>query len=188
MGKLVVISAPSGTGKSTIIGKLMSEAQELRLRFSISATSRPPRGEEQHGREYYFFSPEEFRAKISAGDFLEWEEVYDGKYYGTLKSEIERILDQGDNVIFDVDCIGGLNIKRFYGSSAMSLFIKPPSLEALRVRLKGRSTDSDQMIEERLAKAATELAYASDFDCQVVNDNLQDCYDEVYALLHRFLG
>lgn len=188
MGKLVVISAPSGTGKSTIIGRLMSEAPELRLRFSVSATSRPPRGEEQHGREYYFFSPEEFRAKIAAGDFLEWEEVYDSKYYGTLKSEVQRMLDQGYNVIFDVDCVGGLNIKRFYGESAMSLFIKPPSLEALRERLKGRSTDSEQMIEERLAKAATELGYASEFDYQVVNDDLHVCYDEVYALLRQFLG
>lgn len=188
MGKLVIISAPSGTGKSTIINKLMAEVPELRLRFSVSATSRQPRGNEQHGVEYYFFSPDEFRRRIEAGDFLEWEEVYENKYYGTLKSEVERILAQGDNVIFDVDCVGGRNIKSCYGDRALSLFIKPPSIEELRTRLTSRSTDSPEVIEERLAKAEQELTHADHFDLQIVNDDLQSCFEQVRMALGQFLA
>lgn len=165
----------------------METAPELNLHFSVSATSRKPRGEELHGREYYFFSPEEFRRHIEAGDFLEWEEVYPDRYYGTLKSEVERIGASGGNVIFDVDCIGGLNIKSYYGQDALSLFIKPPSLEALRSRLEGRATDSPEVIAERLNKAEEELGYAEQFDYSVVNDDLDECFGEVRRLIQKFL-
>lgn len=187
MPKLVIISAPSGTGKSTIIHRLMSEHRELNLQFSISATSRQPRGAEQHGREYYFFSPEEFRHHIEAGDFLEWEEVYSDRYYGTLRSEVERIHGEGAHVIFDVDCVGGLNIKSQYGASALSLFIQPPSIEVLRERLLGRATDSPEVIEERLAKAHEELQYAARFDKVLINDDLDTCVDMVYKTIKHFL-
>ena len=144
-GKLIIFSAPSGSGKSTIINYLLT--QNLRLRFSISATSRAPRGTEKNGVEYYFLSPEEFRARIAAGDFLEYEEVYTDKFYGTLKSEVERILAEGDNVIFDVDVVGGCSIKKYYGDRALSMFIQPPSIEELRRRLVGRATDAPEVIE-----------------------------------------
>ena len=170
MGKLVVISAPSGTGKSTLITRLRAEHPELRLRFSISATSRSPRGTERDGVEYYFFSPEEFRSRIEAGEFLEYEEVYSGRYYGTLRSEVDRCLQEGDNLIFDVDYVGALNIKKAYGASALSIFIKPPS------------------IEERVAKAALELEHAEAFDRALVNDDLETCYGELYQLIHTFLS
>ena len=155
-GKLIIFSAPSGSGKSTIINFLLK--QNLNLHFSISATSRAPRGTEKNGVEYYFLTPEEFRSRITNGDFLEYEEVYTDKYYGTLKSEVERILNEGDNVIFDVDVVGGCNIKKFYGDRALSVFIQPPSLEELRKRLTGRGTDAPEVIESRLAKATFELA------------------------------
>ena len=150
-GKLIIFSAPSGSGKSTIINYLLQ--QSLRLRFSISATSRAPRGMEKNGVEYYFLTPEAFKARIAKGDFLEYEEVYTDKFYGTLKSEVERILNEGDNVIFDVDVVGGCNIKRFYGDRALSVFIQPPSIEELRKRLVGRGTDTPEVIESRIAKA-----------------------------------
>lgn len=188
MGKLIIISAPSGTGKSTLITRLLAEHPELRLRFSISATSRPPRGEEQHGVEYYFLSPEEFKAGIDRGDFLEYEEVYPGRYYGTLRSEVDRRIASGDRVIFDVDCVGGLNIKKGYGHEALSIFIEPPSIEELRRRLIGRSTDSPEVIEERVAKAAEELTYAARFDHVLTNDNLERCYREFYQLISAFLS
>ena len=188
MGKLIIISAPSGTGKSTLITRLLAEHPELRLRFSVSATSRPPRGEEQHGVEYYFLSPEEFEAGIKRGDFLEYEEVYPGRYYGTLRSEVDRRIASGDRVIFDVDCVGGLNIKKGYGHEALSIFIEPPSIEELRRRLIGRSTDSPEVIEERVAKAAEELTYASRFDHVLTNDNLERCYREFNQLISAFLS
>ncbi|MFC2382952.1 MAG: guanylate kinase [Porphyromonas sp.] len=188
MGKLIIISAPSGTGKSTLISRLLSEHPELRLRFSVSATSRAPRGQEQHGVEYYFFSPEEFRAGIERGDFLEYEEVYPGRYYGTLRSEVDRRIAEGDRVIFDVDCVGGVNIKEAYGAEALSLFIQPPSLEELRRRLVGRQTDSPEVIEERLAKAELELSYAQRFDRVLVNDDLERCYQEFYETIRSFLS
>lgn len=160
---------------------------ELDLHFSISATSRSPRGVEQDGREYYFLSPEDFRRRIECGDFLEWEEVYTDRYYGTLKAEVERIRSMGAQVIFDVDCVGGVNIKRYYGAEALSLFIKPPSLQELKARLEGRGTDSPEVIAERLAKAEQELSYATEFDYQLVNDKLEDCVAEAYRLIHDFI-
>lgn len=165
----------------------MTDYPDLNLHFSISATSRPPRGAEQHGVEYYFFTPEEFREHIERGDFLEWEMVYTDRYYGTLKSEIERIDTLGGFVIFDVDYVGGLNIKRTYGSDALSLFIQPPSLEVLRQRLEGRGTDSAEVIAERLAKAETELSYATQFDVQIVNDDLEQCISKVANVIQTFL-
>jgi len=169
-GKLIIFSAPSGSGKSTIINFLLK--QNLRLRFSISATRRLPRGEEKDGVEYYFLTPEDFRARIDAGDFLEYEEVYTDRYYGTLKSEVERILAAGDNVIFDVDVVGGCNIKKYYGDKALSVFIQPPGIEVLRERLTNRGTDKPEVIEDRLAKAEYELSFASQFDVVIINDIL----------------
>ena len=184
-GKLVIFSAPSGSGKSTIINYLLN--QGLRLKFSISATSRAPRGEEQDGREYYFLSPGEFRRRIEAGDFLEYEEVYKDKYYGTLKSEVERILASGDNVIFDVDVVGGCNIKQFYGSRALSVFIQPPSIDELRRRLESRGTDAPDVIESRLAKAQYELSFSPRFDVVIVNDDLARAEAEALRCIPNLL-
>ena len=150
-GKLIIFSAPSGSGKSTIINYLLK--QNLNLAFSISATSRPPRGEEKHGVEYFFLSPDEFRQRISNNEFLEYEEVYKDRYYGTLKAQVEKQLEAGQNVVFDVDVVGGCNIKKFYGDRALSLFIQPPCVEELRRRLIGRGTDAPEVIEHRVAKA-----------------------------------
>ena len=184
-GKLIIFSAPSGSGKSTIINYLLK--QDLHLRFSISATSRAPRGTEKNGVEYYFLTPEEFRSRIANGDFLEYEEVYTDKYYGTLKSEVERILNEGDNVIFDVDVVGGCNIKKFYGDRALSVFIQPPSVEELRCRLEGRGTDAPEVIESRIAKAEYELGFAPQFDCVIVNDNLETAKAEALKVIKEFL-
>ena len=184
-GKLIIFSAPSGSGKSTIINYLLT--QNLRLRFSISATSRAPRGTEKNGVEYYFLSPEEFRARIAAGDFLEYEEVKKDKFYGTLKSEVERILAEGDNVIFDVDVVGGCNIKKYYGDRALSMFIQPPSIEELRRRLEGRATDAPEVIESRIAKAAYELSFAPQFDVVVVNDDLDKAKAEALRIIQNFI-
>lgn len=184
-GKLIIFSAPSGSGKSTIINYLLT--QNLRLRFSISATSRAPRGTEKNGVEYYFLSPEEFRARIAAGDFLEYEEVYKDKFYGTLKSEVERILAEGDNVIFDVDVVGGCNIKKYYGDRALSMFIQPPSIEELRRRLEGRATDAPEVIESRIAKAAYELSFEPQFDVVVVNDDLDKAKAEALRIIQNFI-
>ena len=185
-GKLIIFSAPSGSGKSTIINYLLQ--QSLRLRFSISATSRAPRGTEQNGVEYYFLTPAEFKARIAKGDFLEYEEVYTDKFYGTLKSEVERILNEGDNVIFDVDVVGGCNIKRFYGDRALSVFIQPPSIEELRTRLIGRGTDTPEVIESRIAKAAYELGFADKFDTVVINDDLETAKAKVLQVVQDFLA
>ena len=184
-GKLVIFSAPSGSGKSTIVQALLEKRFDLE--FSISATSRAPRGEEKHGVEYYFLSPDEFRQKIDQVGFLEWEEVYTDTYYGTLRSEVERITDKGCNVVFDVDVVGGVNIKKMYGDQALSLFIQPPSVEELEKRLRGRGTDSDEKIAQRIGKAEEELTYASQFDKVVVNDDLQTAIDETASLLTEFL-
>ena len=186
-GKLLIFSAPSGSGKSTIVNWLMKEHPELNLYFSISCTSRPPRGTEQDGVEYFFLSPEEFRQRIENGEFLEYEEVYEGRFYGTLKAQIERQLKAGQNVVFDVDVKGGVNIKKFYGNRAMSLFIQPPSVEELRRRLEGRGTDTPEAIENRLAKAEYELTFAPQFDHIIVNDDLETAEAEALQLVESFL-
>lgn len=185
-GKLIIFSAPSGSGKSTIINKLMSE-YGLRGRFSISATSRKPRGSEQDGVEYYFLSEEDFRRRISEGDFLEYEEVYPGCFYGTLRSEVDRTLAQGENVILDIDVQGGLNVKKIYGDRALTLFIQPPSIERLRERLERRGTDAPEVIERRLAKAETELSFAPKYDAVVVNDDLEEACQSAARVVEDFL-
>lgn len=186
-GKLIIVSAPSGSGKSTIVQWLMHEYPELRLYFSVSCTSRAPRGTEQNGVEYFFLTPEEFKEKIDAGEFLEYEEVYQDRFYGTLKSQVEHQRDAGQNVVFDVDVKGGVNIKKFYGDEALSLFIQPPSVEELRRRLEGRGTDTQEAIENRLAKASYEMTFAPQFDHVVVNDNLATAKQEVLSIVKSFL-
>jgi len=187
-GGLIIFSAPSGSGKSTIVQWLMQEHPELKLYFSISATSRAPRGTEQNGVEYFFLTPEEFRTKIQNDEFLEYEEVYQDRFYGTLKEQVERQLEAGQNVVFDVDVKGGVNIKKFYGERAMSLFIQPPSVEELRRRLVGRGTDTPEAIENRLAKAEYEMTFAPQFDHIVVNDNLDAAKAETLQLVQQFLN
>lgn len=184
-GKLIIFSAPSGSGKSTIINYLLT--QGLHLAFSISATSRPPRGTEKDGVEYFFLSPEEFRQRIADNEFLEYEEVYQDRYYGTLKAQVEKQLAAGQNVIFDVDVVGGCNIKKFYGDRALSLFIQPPCIEDLRKRLVGRGTDSPEVIECRLAKAEYELSFAPKFDRVIVNDDLEKAKAETLQIIQEFL-
>lgn len=186
-GKLIIFSAPSGSGKSTIVNFLREEHPEYDLQFSISATSRPPRGTEQDGVEYFFLSPEEFRQRIAADEFLEYEEVYENRFYGTLKSQVERMVADGHNVIFDVDVKGGVNIKRFYGSRALAVFIQPPSIDELRRRLEGRATDSAEAIEERLQKASYELTFAPQFDVVLVNDDLETAKAEAVSIMEQFL-
>lgn len=185
---LLIFSAPSGSGKSTIVNWLINEHPELKLSFSISCTSRAPRGTEQDGVEYFFLTPDEFKAKIEADEFLEYEEVYQDRFYGTLKSQVENQLAKGESVIFDVDVKGGINIKKFYGGRALSIFIQPPSIEELRKRLNGRGTDAQEVIEQRLAKANYEMSFASLFDHIVVNDNLEKAKQEVYELVCEFVG
>ena len=186
-GKLLIFSAPSGSGKTTIVQWLMQEHPELRLYFSISATSRPPRGTEQNGVEYFFLTPEEFRKRIDNDEFLEYEEVYEDRFYGTLKAQVKRQLKAGQNVVFDVDVKGGINIKKFYGEQAMSIFIQPPSVEELRRRLEGRGTDTPEAIESRLAKAEYEMTFAPQFDHIVVNDDLATAEAETLKLVQAFL-
>jgi guanylate kinase len=186
-GRLLIVSAPSGSGKSTIVNWLMQEHPELKLSFSISCTSRAPRGTEQNGVEYFFLTPEEFRAKIENDEFLEYEEVYEDRFYGTLKEQVERQRKAGQNVVFDVDVKGGINIKRHYGDEALSIFIQPPSIEELRRRLVNRATDSPEAIEERLAKAAYEMTFAPQFDRILVNDNLDIAEAEALKLVSEFL-
>jgi len=185
-GKLIIFSAPSGSGKSTLVNYLLS--QGLDLAFSVSCTSRQPRGTEQHGKEYYFLTPEEFRAKIANDEFLEYEEVYTDKFYGTLKAEVERLSAEGHIVVFDVDVKGGVNIKRYYGDRALSLFIQPPSIEELSRRLHGRATDKEEVIQQRLAKAAEELTYAPKFDRVIVNDDLEIAKAETLQVVKDFLS
>jgi guanylate kinase len=184
-GKLVLFSAPSGSGKTTLVRWLLE--QPLNLSFSVSATSRPPRPNEVHGTDYFFLSPEAFREKIEAGAFLEWEEVYTDKYYGTLRSEVERMLAEGRHVLLDVDVKGGINIKRLYGAKALAVFVEPPSIEVLRQRLENRGTDSQAIIEERVKKAAWELSFADNFDTIIINDDLEmakaDCLNAVKTFL-----
>ncbi len=186
-GKMLIVSAPSGSGKSTIVNWLMQEHPELKLYFSISCTSRAPRGTEQNGVEYFFLTPEEFKAKIQNDEFLEYEEVYENRFYGTLKQQVERQREQGQNVVFDVDVKGGVNIKKFYGDQALSLFIQPPSVEELRRRLEGRGTDTQEAIEQRLAKAEYEITFAPQFDRIIVNDDLEAAKQEALRVVNAFL-
>ena len=187
-GKLIIFSAPSGSGKSTIVQWLMKEHPEFNLAFSISATTRAPRGTEKNGVEYLFLSEDDFRKKIDNDEFLEYEEVYKGRFYGTLKSQVDTQTAKGENVVFDVDVKGGCNIKKFYGDRALSIFIQAPSVDELRRRLEGRGTDSEEAIKNRLAKASYELTFAPKFDHIVVNDNLEKAEKETYKLVKDFLG
>ena len=186
-GGLIIVSAPSGAGKSTIVNWLREVHPELRLAFSISCTSRPPRGEEQDGVEYFFLTPEEFRQRIERDEFLEYEEVYENRFYGTLKEQVERQLAAGQNVVFDVDVKGGINIKKYYGDRAMSIFIQPPSTEELRRRLEGRQTDSPEAINERIAKAEYEMTFAPQFDRILINDDLDTAKQEALEMVSKFL-
>ena len=186
MGKLIIFSAPSGSGKSTIINWLMGHS-ELHLAFSISCTSRAPRGTERHGVEYFFLTPEEFRQRIAAGEFLEYEEVYHDRFYGTLRQQVQAQLQRGDNVVLDVDVKGACRIKQQCGHEALSLFITPPGIDALRRRLEGRATDSPEVIESRLARAAYELTFAPKFDHVIVNDQLPRAQQEALAIIKQFL-
>lgn len=186
-GKLLIFSAPSGSGKSTIINWLMEEHPELRMKFSISCTSRPPRGQEQNGVEYFFITPEEFRKKIADDEFVEYEEVYTDRYYGTLKSQVEKQLENGENVVFDVDVHGAMNIKKAYGSQALSLFIQPPSVEELRRRLTGRGTEGSEEIEKRIGRAEYELTFAEKFDTVIINDDLEKAKEETLKKIKAFI-
>lgn len=187
-GKLIIFCAPSGSGKSTLVQWLMAAHPELHLAFSISCTSRAPRGTERNGVEYFFLSPDEFRQRIAADEFLEYEEVYPSRFYGTLKSQVENQTQRGDNVLFDVDVKGGCHIKDYYGERALSIFVQPPSIDELRRRLVARATDSAEAIEERIGKAAYELTFAPRFDHVVVNDDLSRAKEEVYRLVSEFLA
>ncbi|MBR4269687.1 MAG: guanylate kinase [Prevotella sp.] len=186
-GKLLIFSAPSGSGKSTIINWLMQEHPELNMHFSISCTSRPPRGQEQNGVEYFFLTPKEFREKIQRDEFVEYEEVYTDRYYGTLKSQVEKQLEAGENVVFDVDVHGAVNIKKAYGEQALSLFIQPPSVEELRRRLTGRGTEKEEEIEKRIARAEYELSFADKFDTVIINDELDVAKRETLSVINHFI-
>ena len=185
MGKLVIFSAPSGSGKTTIVRELLKRFPQFE--FSISATSRLPRGKEQNGVDYYFLTNDEFRARVERGEFVEWEEVYAGTCYGTLKSEMERIWYKGNVIVFDVDVMGGINLKRLFGEDACSIFIMPPSVEELERRLRGRGTDSEEVILKRIGKAEFELSKAPEFDKVVVNDVLEVAIDEATEIIENFL-
>jgi len=185
-GKLIIFSAPSGAGKTTIVRHLLS--QNLNLEFSISATSRGMRHTETNGKDYYFLSQEEFKAKIQNDEFLEWQEVYPGDFKGTLKSEIERIRNAGKHVIFDVDVVGGCNIKKYYGDEALAIFVQPPSVEELRNRLVSRSTDAPEVIEKRVAKAEYELTFADKFDVVITNDQLEHALIQAEKVIREFIS
>lgn len=186
MGKLLIFSAPSGSGKTTIVRRLLE--QFTNLEFSISATSRAPRGVEKNGVDYYFLTAEEFAEAVAADKFVEWEEVYKGTCYGTLRSEIERIWSKGNIILFDVDVMGGIRLKEIFGEDAMSIFVMPPSIEELRHRLEGRGTDAPEVIEKRIAKASFELTKAPEFDRQVVNDDLEVAVAEVTEIVKNFIA
>ena len=185
-GKLIIFSAPSGSGKTTIVKRMLELFPQLE--FSISATSRAPRGSERNGIDYHFMTADDFARAAEAGEFVEWEEVYKGTCYGTLKSELERIWSKGNVIVFDVDVMGGLNLKRIFGDDACSIFVMPPSIEELRRRLEGRGTDAPEVIEKRVAKAEFELGKADGFDCRVVNDDLETAVAETAAIIRTFIG
>jgi len=186
-GKLIIFSAPSGAGKSTIV-KYLIDHSDINFGFSISATSRLPRGTEQDGVEYFFLTPEEFKQKITEGAFIEYEEVYPGCFYGTLKSEVERVLNSGKHMLFDVDVKGGLAIKKLYGEEALAVFVQPPSVEELHRRLISRATDSEEMIAKRVSKAAWEMQFASGFDRIIINKDLQEAQQKTQKIVLDFLN
>lgn len=185
-GKLIIFSAPSGAGKTTIVQHLLQ--QNFNLEFSVSATNRRARKNETHGKDYYFLSENEFQTKIKNNEFLEWEEVYKGTCYGTLKNEVERIRNLGKNVIFDVDVVGGLNIKKYFGDEALAVFVQPPSVDELQKRLTNRSTETEEKIQMRISKAEHELSFARQFDAIIVNNKLEKAFEEAEKLLDKFLG
>lgn len=185
-GKIIIISAPSGCGKSTIINQLLT--RNLNLNFSISATTRSPREGEKNGVNYYFITPEEFRKSIENEEFVEWEQVYTDRYYGTYRREIERICEAGNNVVLDIDVKGGVNVKRIFGAEAKSIFIQPPSISTLRERLISRATDDMTTIEQRLARAEYEISFATEFDTIVVNDILENAVEDTYNIIHEFIN
>ena len=185
-GKLIVFSAPSGSGKTTLVRHLLNQ-EDLKLDFSISATSREPRGDEKDGVDYYFLDLKEFKRRIKNDEFLEWEEVYRDNFYGTLKSEVERIWQSGKHVIFDIDVVGGLDIKRLYPERTLAVFVKPPSIEELKIRLKKRKTESEDRINMRIAKASIELATAPQFDYIIVNNDLETALEEAHKLVEDFI-
>ncbi|RUA09388.1 MAG: guanylate kinase [Flavobacteriia bacterium] len=185
-GKLIVFSAPSGSGKTTIVQHLLQQ-KDLNLAFSISATSREKRGQEIHGKDYYFITVDEFKEHIKNDDFLEWEEVYHNNFYGTLKSEVERIWSEGKHAVFDIDVVGGLSIKYKFPNRTLAVFVKPPSLEEMERRLRNRNTDPEEKILERVAKAKREMKFSPDFDVILVNDNLEKAKKEAYQLVKEFI-
>lgn len=184
-GKLIIFSAPSGSGKTTIVKHLLNKIPHLG--FSVSATTRTMRNGEIHGKDYYFLTPEDFKKKIDSGEMIEWEEVYQGTYYGTLKTEIERQWAEGNQVLFDVDVKGGLNIKKAYGDKALAIFVKVPSIEVLEARLRSRGTDSEESIATRLQKVAFEMEFQNDFDVVLINDNLQNAQEKAVEVVQEFL-
>lgn len=186
-GKLIVFSAPSGSGKTTLVHHLISQ-RDLNLDFSISATSREKRGNEKDGKDYYFISLDNFKKQINEDDFIEWEEVYQGNLYGTLKSEIERIWSKGKHVIFDIDVVGGLRIKEKFPEQTLAVFVQPPSIEEMEFRLRNRKTDTEEKIKERVQKAVRELKFSSRFDVVLVNDNLEKAKKEAYNLVLNFIN
>ncbi|MBR2420231.1 MAG: guanylate kinase [Rikenellaceae bacterium] len=186
MGKLLIFSAPSGSGKTTIVRRLLEQFSNLE--FSISATSRAPRGAEKNGVDYYFLTAEEFAEAVAANKFVEWEEVYKGTCYGTLRSEMERIWTKGNVILFDVDVMGGIRLKEIFGEDALSIFVMPPSIEELRRRLEGRGTDAPEVIEKRIAKASFELTKAPEFDRQVINDDLEVAVSQVAEIVKNFIA
>ena len=185
-GKLIIFAAPSGSGKTSIVKFLLS--QNLPLRFSVSATTRPKRPNEKDGVDYFFLSKEQFQEKIDAGDFLEWEEVYSGTYYGTLKPEVDKLLKKGENVIFDVDVLGALNIKKIYGNQALAIFIKAPSVEDLVQRLTSRGTENEASLKRRIEKANFELSYEHHFDITIINNHLEEAQNEAKQIILNFVN
>ncbi len=186
-GKIIVLSAPSGCGKSTIINSIL-DAGTFDLAFSVSATNRPPRHGEENGVHYHFLSTEDFRDAVAAGEFIEWEEVYPGRYYGTLRREVDRLVNSGHNVILDIDVNGALNVKKHYGNTARTIFIMPPSIEELRRRLEGRGTDSPDIIDTRIDRAEYEISFAPDFDVQIINDALETAIEDTATAIRDFIG
>lgn len=185
-GKLFIFCAPSGSGKTTIVQHLLS--LDLGLEFSISATSRSPRGNEIPNKDYYFLSPEDFKQKIQNNEFLEWEEVYENQFYGTLISEVEKMRNLGKHVVFDIDVLGGLNLKKHYGNQALAVFVQAPSLEIMEQRLRNRGTDAEDQLIKRLSKAEEEFSYASSFDEIIINDNLSDCLKKAEELIKGYIA